>query len=125
MKKNKNTIALISSLILFSISCSRDGTKADGYGNFEATEISVSAESNGKLLNFTIKEGEVLEANEVVAYIDSIPLSLKRDQLLVAKEILYSKSAGVLSQIDVLNAKMQNMAIAKRRIDRIHQRPVK
>ena len=43
---------LVSSLF----SCGNDRLKADGYGNFEATEITVSAENNGKLNQFSVEE---------------------------------------------------------------------
>lgn len=116
MKNLKSTVVL-SSLILLVSSCEDKNKRADGYGNFEATEISISAESNGKLMSLEIKEGQVLKSGETIGYIDSLPLSLKRDQLNVAKEILYSKSEGVLSQIDVLKAKLKNVTISKKRIE--------
>ena len=45
-------ILTIATTTLFS--CKKGDHKADSYGNFEATEITVSAESNGKLLVFSI-----------------------------------------------------------------------
>ena len=37
---------------ILMLSCSGNGEKADGYGNFEATETIISSEANGKLLFF-------------------------------------------------------------------------
>ena len=31
------------------VSCNKNNEKADGYGNFEATEVTVSAEANGNI----------------------------------------------------------------------------
>lgn len=118
MKKLKNTL-LISTISLLLFSCNDSDNRADGYGNFEATEIDISAENNGKLQQFKIKEGEQLEANVLIGYIDTNTLSLKREQLAVAKEILYSKSNGVLSQIDVLRAKLKNASTNKKRIENL------
>jgi HlyD family secretion protein len=108
------SIILIIATILSS--CGNGDDKADGYGNFEATEITISAESNGKLEAFNLEEGQVLKKETFVGYVDTIPLSLKREQLLVSKEITTSKSRGVLSQISVLKAQL---AIAKKNQVRI------
>ncbi|TLP70654.1 HlyD family secretion protein [Maribacter sp. ACAM166] len=118
MKYLTYTVAL--SIIITSIfSCSDSNGKADGYGNFEATEITISAENNGKLMSFTIEEGQKLEKGAFVGYIDTIPLTLKREQLEVSKSVITSKSKGVLSQINVLNAKLKNGNINKDRIENL------
>jgi len=101
------------------ISCIKNKGKADGYGNFEATEITISAETNGKLMQFTVNEGNQLSKDTFVGFIDTIPLSLKNDQLLASKEVISSKSNGVLSEINVLNAKLKTANISKDRIDNL------
>ncbi|WP_157206477.1 HlyD family secretion protein [Mariniflexile maritimum] len=105
----------IGSVALVMSACSNANGKADGYGNFEATEITVSAENNGKLMQFNVNEGDLLKKDAFLGYIDTIPLALKRDQLLVSKAVVISKSKGVLSQIDVLNAKLKTANINKNR----------
>jgi len=104
--KNYNYILGIS-IITTLLSCGNGNDKADGYGNFEATEIIISAENNGKLMQFDVNEGDQLEENKFLGYIDTIPLTLKREQLKVSKAIISSKSKGVLSQIAVLNSKLR------------------
>ena len=52
-------ISLLSLLtILFS--CNSNNEKADGYGNFEATEVTISSEANGKIEFLNLEEGDVL-----------------------------------------------------------------
>ncbi|MFA5298554.1 MAG: HlyD family efflux transporter periplasmic adaptor subunit [Lutibacter sp.] len=112
---------IIIGLLIFgslTLACKND-EKADGYGNFEATEITISAENSGKLIQFNIEEGQVLEKGHYVGYIDTIPLTLKRDQLLTSKTIIYSKSGSVLSQIKVLNAQLRTANINKTRIENL------
>lgn len=117
MKITKNIFGLflIGSIL---VSCKND-EKADGYGNFEATEITVSAENSGKLIHFTVEEGQNLEKSAYVGFIDTIPLSLKRDQLLASKTIIYSKSKSVLSQINVLKAQLKTATINKNRTENL------
>ncbi len=105
--------------LLILNSCSNSNGKADGYGNFEATEITVSAENNGKLVAFNVHEGNVLKKDVFIGYIDTIPLDLKREQLLVSKAVISSKSRGVLSQIAVLNAKLKTANINKIRTENL------
>ena len=51
---------IIGLLLIGSLySCSQE-EKADGYGNFEATQITVSAEANGKLNFLNVEEGQEL-----------------------------------------------------------------
>ncbi|MEX1383417.1 HlyD family secretion protein [Lutibacter sp.] len=116
----KITKIIIGILIATSslISCNTN-EKADGYGNFEATEITISAENNGKLLQFDVTEGKILQKGDFVGYIDTIPLTLKKDQLQISKEIVYSKSKGVLSQIHVLKAELKTVHISKNRIENL------
>ena len=45
-------------------SCQNTNNKADGYGNFEATEITISAENNGKLIQFDLNEGDKLSPGD-------------------------------------------------------------
>src|SRR5690606_25486651 len=86
---------------LFLTSCDNDNGKADGYGNFEATEITVSAEATGKLMAFDVEEGDRLTEGQVVGYVDTVQLSLKKAQLLASRQKITASSASVLSQIDV------------------------
>jgi len=117
--KNYNYILGICILAISLFSCSDSKGKADGYGNFEATEITISAENNGKLMQFNINEGDVLQKDQFIGYIDTVPLALKREQLQVSKAVISSKSRGVLSQIDVLNAKFKTANINKNRTEKL------
>lgn len=118
MKTYSTILGLIINILSFT-SCGNGNEKADGYGNFEATEITVSAENNGKLMRFDIDEGNTIEKDKFIGYIDTIPLSLKREQLEVSKAVISSKSKGVLSQINVLNAKLKTANTNKTRTENL------
>lgn len=111
------------SIILLSIialsSCNKNNQKADAYGNFEATEITISSEINGKIIHLDISEGETIPEGKLVAQIDTIALQLKKEQLEVAKSVIYTKSRGVLSQISVLNAQKETAKINKKRAENL------
>ena len=109
------------SIVAISLLSCNGNDKADGYGNFEATEITVSAENNGKIIQFSAQEGDILKKDAFLGYIDTIPLALKREQLLVSKDVIASKSKGVLSQISVLNAQLKTANINHKRIENLIQ----
>jgi HlyD family secretion protein len=117
--KNYKYILALSIIIISLFSCGNNNEKADGYGNFEATEITISAENNGKLIQFTINEGDKLIKEQFIGFIDTISLSLKREQLIVSKVVIGSKSKGVLSQITVLNSKLKSANISKNRVQNL------
>ncbi|MFZ4589599.1 MAG: HlyD family secretion protein [Ignavibacteria bacterium] len=115
----KNILIIISlSVIIFS-GCSNDKQKSDAYGNFEATETIVSSESSGKLYELNVEEGQVIEANKVVGYIDTAQLYLKKLQLAQQKNTTRTKFKNVSSQISVLQ-EQKRVAIRERdRVERL------
>lgn len=117
MRFTQNIVLTI--IFISLLSCASNGDNADGYGNFEATEITISAESNGKLLTFTLEEGEIIEQNALVGVIDTVQLSLKRDQLLAVKNTIFSKSRNVLSQREVFKEQLKVVQTDKKRIENL------
>lgn len=109
----------ISIIILASIgliSCDKNNDKADGYGNFEATEVTISAEANGQIEYLKLEEGDILEPNSQVGLIDTTQLYFNKQQLIASKSTVFSKSANVLSQVKVLQEQLKTTLIEKRRI---------
>ena len=80
-------------------SCNNNGNKSDAYGNFEATEVIVSAQANGKLLTFNVDEGKLLKQGDLIGIIDTVDLSLKRQQLMSQKESMLSRLSNIHSQL--------------------------
>ena len=117
--KNYNYILGLSIIATTLFSCGNGDDKADGYGNFEATEITISAENNGKLMQFIVNEGDIVKKEAFLGYIDTIPLTLKREQLQVSKAVISSKSKGVLSQISVLKSKLKTAKTNKMRAENL------
>ncbi len=112
----KKSLILISAVILGSfISCGKV-EKADGYGNFEATEITVSAEANGKIEFLDLEEGMILEKNQKVGLIDTTQLYLSKQQARASLNTIESRSGNVLSQIAVLKEELKTARSEKDRI---------
>ncbi len=110
----KKTLALLTIATLFS--CNKNNDKADGYGNFEATELTISSEANGKIEFLNLEEGTILEPQVQVGLIDTMQLYYTKQQLLASKSTIFSKSANVLSQKSVLQEQLKTALIEKNRI---------
>lgn len=112
-------IAILLTAIIF-ISCNKNNEKADAYGNFEATEITVSSESNGKIEFLNVEEGAQLIKGSLVGLIDTLQLHYNREQLKASIETVQSKSTSVLSQINVLNEQLKTAKIEETRIQNMY-----
>ena len=110
----KNILTTLLALTLFS--CNKDTNEADAFGNFEATETTISSEANGKIEFLKLEEGDVLQENTLVGQIDTIQLYLNKQQLMASKNTIYSKSTNVLSQRNVLNEQLKTTLIEQKRI---------
>jgi HlyD family secretion protein len=106
------TFILITSLI----SCNKNNDKADGYGNFEATEVTISSEANGKIDYLKLEEGDILEPNIQVGLVDTTQLYFNKEQLIASKSTVFSKSQNVLSQISILKEQLKTTLIEQNRI---------
>lgn len=110
----KILILLTGSIVI--LSCNNNNEKADAYGNFEATEITVSSESNGKIEFLNVDEGAQIKKGLLVGLIDTLQLHYNKEQLKASIEMVQSKSASVLSQIGVLNEQLKTAKIEQNRI---------
>mgnify|MGYP006165460305 FL=1 len=108
---------LFTFLILINlVACNKNNDKADGYGNFEATEVTISAEASGKIEYLNLEEGAIVAPNTQVGLIDTIQLYLSKQQLFASKNTIASKSGNVLSQTAVLNEQLKTTLIEQKRI---------
>ena len=108
---------IITLVVLMSlVSCSKNSDKADGYGNFEATEITVSAEANGKIEFLKLEEGDVLQSQSQVGLVDTLQLHFAKQQLIASKSTVSSKSANVVSQKRVLQEQLKTTNLEQNRI---------
>ena len=93
-------IVYIAAVVL-AASCSTE-TEFDAQGTFEATEVVVSSEATGRILNFEVEEGMAVEANQMVGAIDSVQLHLQRKQLVAQQSALLGSRPDVKKQVAAL-----------------------
>ena len=116
----QRTIILLSAVLLL-FSCSRNDKKSDAYGNFEATEIIVSAQVPGELMSFNLEEGDLLEKGAIVGLIDTTDLSLNKKLLFQQKQTIAAQLENIKSEIEVQQQQLDNNLINQKRIQNLYK----
>lgn len=108
-------------ILLVLVSCNSEHKTSDAYGNFEATEITISAQATGEMMEFDLEEGDLLKTGQIIGWIDTTDLSLKKLQLLSQKEAIVSKVAGLEAQIAVYEQQKANIFRDRQRIQKMFE----
>lgn len=103
-------------MALLAISCTKEA-EFDAQGTFEATEVVVSSEATGRILNFDIEEGMAIAANQTVGTIDSLQLHLQRKQLVAQQSALLASRPDVKKQVAALREQIAKQKTELRRVD--------
>ena len=91
--------AFLLSITFLLVACGNKNGDYDATGIFETTEVIVSSEANGKILELNLEEGQILSPNVPLGYIDTTQLYLKKMQLLASNQAVRSKQTDVSRQI--------------------------
>ena len=116
----KRILWLVAALSLLT-ACNRNKGNADAYGNFEATEIIVSSENNGRLLEFSVEEGKTYQAGEVVGCIDTLQLCLQLKQLESSIKAVMARRPDSKSQIQVMKKQLETLEKERVRVENLVQ----
>lgn len=117
MNMTKLTGCLLAALSLTA--CNDKGLKYDASGIFETTEIIVSAQTNGEILQLDIDEGDVLDSAQHVGLIDTTQLHLKTLQLQAALSGAENKKTSVPTQIAALREQIATQQRELRRYENL------
>lgn len=112
-------LVLCQTALLLAIvvpSCSSNDDDSDAHGVFCATEIMVSAESNGKLLKFDVNEGDTYQQGDLLGYTDTMDLALQIQQLEVKIRATLASRPDIPSQLTTLEAQLQTMERERNRV---------
>ncbi len=113
----KNHFSRFALLIYIVSSCTSGSSDSDATGNFETDEVIISSEANGKILKLSIQEGQTLQADQVVGYVDTIQLSLKKKQIQYSIQALLAKRSNAPIQLSSLQEQLATAIREKNRIE--------
>lgn len=88
-------------------------------GNFEATEVTISAETAGRILEFDVEEGDSLSADQFIALIDTAQLHYQRQQLLFQQSASDLGRPDISLQLAASRRELQRQQQERRRIENL------
>lgn len=100
-------ILYTAAVSLFITSCN-SAPDFDATGIFEATTVTISAETSGKLLSVNINEGDTVMNGANIAVVDTSILVLQQKQLATQRLATESTSPDVAAQAAALRARIAN-----------------
>lgn len=118
MKRLLFSLSVLGVMILY-LSCSGGKSENMATGTFEATEILVSSEVNGRVLSFDVNEGDSVLEGELIGVVDTTQLHLKRLQLEASLGSLESSKSDVYKQIDVIRKQIETAEREKKRVENL------
>ena len=100
-------------------SCGNKNNSYDASGTFESTEIIVSSQATGQLMQFNVNEGDTLHANQPVGYVDSTQFHLTKLQLVENQKAILAGRPDVKSQIDATQKQIDNIMLEQQRVSNL------
>ena len=112
-------ISVIAATLFFLASCNRNTNKYDASGTFESEETIISAEAAGTIKELRLEEGQTLKEGEIIGYIDSTQLHLKKRQLQAQITAALSRKPDVSKQIGALKEQLKSAEREHQRISNL------
>ncbi len=110
---------LLPVLLLSLVACKQQVDNSDAYGNFEAIEVIVSAESSGRIISFLPGEGTELRAGQVSVNIDTTQLYLQKLRLESGFSSLGSRIKTLDAQLLASRVQLDNLERERKRIEKL------
>jgi HlyD family secretion protein len=114
----QNLIPVIIAAFLLQ-ACGEKASDADAYGSFEATEVIVSAETNGRILRVEPVEGSTIEKGEMIALIDTTLFHLQRAEIDAGMRGIRTKVASIDAQNAIIDQQIKNLNVNVKRTEKM------
>jgi len=118
---NKKSILNLLILCLIFTACGKKKGQYAASGSFEATEIIVSAQAAGQIMQLSVVEGQAVDSNQVLGYIDTTQLHLKKEQLLAGIQAIDSRTYNISLQIASLKQQLAKQQTELARFQKLVQ----
>lgn len=112
-----STLVIIAAILLGG--CKNKTDQADAFGNFEATEVIVSAETNGRILQFEPVEGTEVENGAKIALIDTTLFHLQKAEIDAGMKCIRTRISSVDAQNDIINQQIMNLNVNVTRMEKM------
>jgi HlyD family secretion protein len=102
---------LIAIAAVIITGCRNKTEEADAYGNFEATEVIISAETSGRILKFDMEEGSPVEKGEMMAQVDTILLHLQKAEIDAGINSVRTRIGTINAQDAIFRQQIANLNV--------------
>lgn len=118
--RHRGTLLAMGCLLLLP-ACKQGGFNYDATGVLEADEIIISAQANGEIMAFDIEEGDAVEADAVVGYIDTTQLYLQKCLLMLGQKATNSQKPDINKQAAATRAALEHARSEAKRLERLQK----
>lgn len=109
----------VATATFFLSACHNQKSEVIGSGSFEATEVLVSSEVNGRVLEWNIEEGSTIQQGEQVGLVDTTQLFLQRETLLRSGKGIRANQPNIATQTKALEVKLEELQSNRDRTARL------
>lgn len=102
-------------VLLLLTACGTDRGDYDATGVFEATEVIVSAQTQGEIVRMDYAEGDTVGNGCQLALVDTVQLALQRRQLMASLSATGSKHYDIATQVADLRQQLATQQKERRR----------
>lgn len=95
-------------LAALSMASCKQGKEYDATGIFEATTVTVSAETAGKIMSMTVAEGDSVFMGSVIGQIDTTLLFLQKEQIMSRHTATHSSLPDISAQTSALRSQISH-----------------
>lgn len=104
----RNLFLLVAAVALSCVvSCGGNHNDYDASGTFEAEEVTVSSEADGRIIELNVTEGSLLYAGQVYGLIDTVQLYLQKCRIEAGIQAALTKKVDVTVQTASLSQRIE------------------
>lgn len=118
-KAHKSALISVLSTIAIILQGCKHTADYDATGTFEATDVTISAETTGKIMMLDISEGDSVTAGQKLAVIDTCVLALQQKQILSQRQSARSSSPDISAQVASLRSQIAHQQHETERLRRL------
>lgn len=118
----KSTVVKLLPATAVVFACLSACNKAPEYeatGIFEATTVTISAETSGKILEFSVEEGDSVSLGQKIALVDTAMLTLRIHQVQSQRQSAENSSPDISAQTAALRAQIAHSESELRRQEQL------
>ncbi|MBE0642161.1 MAG: HlyD family efflux transporter periplasmic adaptor subunit [Bacteroidales bacterium] len=109
-------LLILFPLGIFIAGCSGQDDLADAFGNFEATEVMISSETSGRLLEMKVEEGQKVKSGQILAVVDTTDILLRDQQLSAQYAATMAQLLSLDAQAQVFEQQIANLEKDRSRV---------